>query len=83
MDEEQKFRPGNYKHYRGGTYTALGLVKHHETRKPMVLYVSHANGTLNVRPLKPMAGDSDAWDDWVELEGKSVRRFSYLGPAGA
>ena len=61
---------------------ALGLVTHHDSRQLMVLYVSHATGTITVRPLKPTPIDPDAWDDWIEYEGKQIRRFSYLGPSG-
>jgi ADP-ribose pyrophosphatase YjhB (NUDIX family) len=75
----ESFRTGNYRHYKGGLYTALGLAVHHETRAPMVLYVSHTTGTLTVRPLGRVDGDTDAWNDWVEYEGTSVRRFAYLG----
>ena len=77
--EKPSVRVGNYRHYRGGTYAALGIVAHHDSRAPMVLYVSHATGELSVRPLKPVPGDPDAWDDWVNHEGKRVRRFSYMG----
>jgi hypothetical protein len=86
---EEAFRTGVYRHYKGGKYTALALVTHHETRQPMVLYVSHTTGTLTVRPLRPMHEeivggqsrfvDLDAWDDWVEYEGQRVRRFAYEG----
>jgi hypothetical protein len=74
------FRPGKYRHYKGGLYTAIVLVTHHDTRTPMVLYMSHETGTLTVRPLRKMAHDADAWNDWVEYEGRRVRRFAYLGP---
>lgn len=79
----ERFRTGNYRHYKGGTYTALGLVSHHDSRAPMVLYVSHSTGEPAVRPLKPAPNDPDAWNDWVEREGKRVRRFSYLGPGAS
>ena len=85
MDELPKFRLGNYRHYKGGTYSALALVTHHETRQVMVLYVSHKTGELTVRPLKKMeivgGVDTDAWNDWIEHEGEKVRRFAFLGPA--
>ena len=77
--EKPSFRPGLYQHYTGPTYTALGLVEHHETHLPYVLYVSHTTGKVKLRPLKPVPGDPDAWSDWVEHEGKRVRRFAYLG----
>ena len=40
---------GHYRHYKGGNYRLLGVVRHSETLEPLVLY----------RPL-----DSDA-GDWV------------------
>jgi hypothetical protein len=55
-DRSVRFRPGLYRHYKGGLYTAICLVTHHETRKSMVLYVSHTYGGINVRPLV-------GWDD--------------------
>ena len=30
--------PGNYRHYKGGEYEVLGVVRHSETLEPMVLY---------------------------------------------
>jgi hypothetical protein len=77
---EPTIRLGNWKHYKGGVYAVLGLVYHHETRAPYVHYISHATGEPSMRPLKPVLGDPDAWDDWVEYEGKRVRRFAFLGP---
>ena len=86
MSDANKFRPGNYRHYKGGIYTALGLVRHHETGAPMVLYLSHATGGLSVRPLKKMeilgGVDADAWDDWIEVDGVRVRRFAYVDADG-
>jgi len=78
-EEKPGVRAGNYAHYKGGAYTALGLVEHHETHAPYVLYISHTMGKLKIRPLKPVPGDPDAWDDWVGGEGKRMRRFAYLG----
>jgi hypothetical protein len=77
--EEPTFRPGLYQHYKGPSYTALGIVEHHETHLPYVLYVSHTTGKVKFRPLNPVLGDPDGWADWVEWEGKRVRRFAYLG----
>jgi hypothetical protein len=73
------FEPGLYLHYKGGFYTALALVTHHEARMPMVLYVSHTYGGSNVRPLVGWEGDPDGWNDWVEHGGKTVRRFKFVG----
>jgi hypothetical protein len=66
------FRPGLYRHTKsGGLYTALGIVRHHETGYPMVLYYSHAHATLSVRPLYgytgPRCADPDGFADRFEL----------------
>jgi len=83
------FKPGLYKHYRGGLYSAICLVTHHETRHPMVLYVSHTYGGMNVRPLRGWVGDGDGWLDEVEVGAgpgesqppyvKMVPRFEFIG----
>ncbi len=83
MNEE--FKPGLYRHYKGGLYTAICLVTHHETRKPMVLYVSHTYGGTNVRPLYGWEGDADGWADVVHVpsvDGGTWNRprFEYVGP---
>jgi hypothetical protein len=89
-----EFRPGLYRHYKGGLYTVICLVTHHETRRPMVLYVSHAYGGTNVRPLvgwRPnesstgVCVDRDGWLDWVDVDvggllpNRGVRRFQFVG----
>jgi hypothetical protein len=69
-----------YEHYKGGRYSVLGLVTHHDTRMPMVKYVSHTYGGENVRPVVGWPGDSDGWCDMVSTAGGKVPRFRYLGP---
>jgi hypothetical protein len=71
------FKPGLYRHKKGGLYNALCLVTHHETRLPMVLYVSLAYGSTNVRPLVGWHGDPDGWTDLDPVTGEP--RFRYLG----
>ncbi len=39
--------PGRYRHYKGGEYQLLGVVRHSETLEPLVLY----------RPLYGHSGD--------------------------
>ena len=89
MKTTREFKPGLYRHHKGGLYTALMLVTHHETREPMVFYVSHTYGGPNVRPLQgwAVAGeggrceDPDGWDDLViSDDGREQRRFEYIGP---
>lgn len=62
------FKFGIYEHYRGGRYTALMIVQHHDTRRPMVVYVSHERGSINCRPLRGWSGTLHAEDDPKRLE---------------
>lgn len=73
------FRLGLYRHYKGGLYTALGLITHHEG-KPLVRYVSHTYGGERVRPLLGWPGDPDGFLNRVPLEeGDLVTRFTFVG----
>jgi hypothetical protein len=75
----EDFRPGLYRHYKGGLYTALGLITHHDKRLPMVKYVSHTYGGENVRPLHGWPEDPDGWFVPVVVDGKEVPRFVFVG----
>ncbi len=74
------FQPGEYRHYKGGTYTALTLVRHHDVGMPYVLYVSHDHpGKANIRPLIGTFGDEDGWSDVVgDGDAGTWLRFSFV-----
>jgi len=62
--------PGRYRHYKGGEYEVLGVVRHSETLEPMVLY-------------RPLYNQSGMWvrpfamfHESIEFEGKRQPRFS-------
>jgi hypothetical protein len=70
-------RPGRYRHYKGGEYEVIGVVRHSETLEPLVLY----------RPLKEQA---DLWVrpfamffEHIEHDGRRQARFAYVDDAGA
>ena len=66
---------GLYRHYKGRHYSVLGFARHSETNETMVLYVPlYGEGGYWVRPLEMFAGT-------VEVEGKTIPRFAYQGPA--
>lgn len=73
------FRPGLYRHYKGGYYLALGLLFHDSGRHLMVRYISLKHGSENVRPLEGVESDPDGWLDLVEVDGKKAPRFVYVG----
>ncbi|MFG6447711.1 DUF1653 domain-containing protein [Roseateles sp. BYS180W] len=68
---------GRYRHYKGGEYEVLGVVRHSESLEPLVLY-------------RPLYNNSGAWVrpfamflESVEHAGQSVSRFSWIGPGAA
>lgn len=67
-------RPGIYQHYKGNKYRVIGVAKHSESLKDMVVYeplYENAMAKRWVRPLEMFLGD-------VEINGKKVPRFTYL-----
>lgn len=65
-------QPGRYRHYKGGEYEVLGVVRHSETLEPLVLYrpLYNASG-LWVRPHAMFVGS-------VEIDGKAQPRFALI-----
>jgi hypothetical protein len=72
----ETFKFGLYEHYKGGRYSAIAIVTHHETRMPMVVYVSHTYGGANVRPLVGWQGDADGF---TAMMPNLEPRFRYIG----
>lgn len=67
---------GRYRHYKGGEYEVLGVVRHSETLEPLVLY-------------RPVCNDSGLWVrpyamffEQIEVDGQSRRRFAPVAGAG-
>src|SRR5271157_2197296 len=64
---------GRYRHYKGKEYTVIGVAQHSETEEELVVYrKEYGNHGLWVRP-KAM------FTEMVEVEGKAVPRFEYIG----
>lgn len=89
---DKDFKPGVYEHYKGGLYTALMLVTHHETKHLYVVYVSHTTGETWLRPLDKQGEDSWLFPVWISFgeidqngaeTGSWVPRFKYLRPTDA
>jgi hypothetical protein len=69
--------PGQYRHFKGGMYTVVGIATHSETGEQLVVYRAlHGEGTLWVRPLSMFVEN-------VTHEGKSKPRFMRLTNANA
>ena len=70
--------PGFYRHYKGGEYELIGVVRHSETLEPLALYrpLYNASG-LWVRP-HAMFFES------IEIDGRLQPRFTLISrPVGA
>lgn len=70
---ENQLKLGKYKHYKGREYEVIGVARHSETREELVVY-------------KTLYGDYDLWArslkmfaEEVEVDGKKVPRFEYIG----
>lgn len=67
---------GRYRHYKGGEYALVGVVRHSETLAPLALY-------------RPLYGDATLWVrpwamffDMIEVDGQPQRRFAPQSAAG-
>ena len=68
-----EIKPGKYRHFKGNEYEVIGIAKHSETLEEMVVYRAlYGEGGIWVRP-------ANMWDETVEREGKSFKRFAYIG----
>ncbi len=64
---------GIYRHFKGKLYELLDMAKHSETLEDMVVYRAlYGEKALWVRP-------SCMWEETVQHEGKTVKRFTYVG----
>ena len=63
---------GHYRHYKGGDYEVLGVVRHSETLEPLVLYRPLYNSTgMWVRPFAMFL-------EMAEFGGKVQARFAFV-----
>ncbi|MFM7568322.1 MAG: DUF1653 domain-containing protein [Betaproteobacteria bacterium] len=72
LPELPSIQLGRYRHYKGGEYEVLGVVRHSESLEPMVLY-------------RPLYNSSGCWVrpfsmflEPVEHEGRRQPRFSLI-----
>lgn len=72
-----ELRPGRYRHYKGRHYEVAFLARHSETEEVLVVY-------------RPLYGAGEWWvrpfamfTERVEIDGRAIPRFEYVGPAGA
>ena len=66
--------PGRYRHYKGGEYEVIGVVRHTETLEPLVLYRTlYDDSGYWVRPHAMFFGE-------VTVDGRAQPRFAKVAP---
>lgn len=69
----ENIKPGLYRHFKGGIYEVLFVAKNSETLEDMVVYrANYGEYGVWVRPLS-------MWNETVERNGKTFKRFEYIG----
>ena len=69
----EDIKPGRYRHFKGRKYDVLGIARHSETEEELVVYRAlYGDFGLWVRPVS-------MWNETVERDGKTSRRFTYIG----
>lgn len=69
----ESIKPGRYRHFKGKEYEVLGVARHSETQEELVVYRAlYGDFGLWVRPVR-------MWNETVERDGKTFRRFTYIG----
>lgn len=69
----ESIKLGRYRHFKGKEYEVLGVARHSETEEELVVYRAlYGDFGLWVRPVS-------MWNETVERDGKTFRRFTYIG----
>ena len=69
----ESIKPGRYRHFKGKEYEVLGVARHSETEEDLVVYRAlYGDFGLWIRPVS-------MWNETVERDGKTFRRFTYIG----
>ena len=73
----ETIKPGRYRHFKGKEYEVLSIATHSETREKMVVYRAlYGERGVWVRP-------ASMWNEVIERDGKTYRRFTYIGEGDA
>lgn len=69
----KRMKIGKYRHFKGKEYKVVTIAKHSETLEEFVVYQAlYGEMGMWIRPLA-------MFEESVEVEGKTVKRFQYIG----
>ncbi len=66
----EEIKIGFYRHFKGNIYEVIGIATHSETLENLVIY-RNEKGDIWARPI-------DMWNETVERDGKTFKRFSFI-----
>jgi hypothetical protein len=70
---QAQIKAGIYRHFKGNRYQVLYIAKHSETLEEMVVYQAlYGEMGIWVRP-------ASMWNEKIERDGKTFKRFEYIG----
>jgi len=73
----ETIKPGRYRHFKGKEYEVLYIATNSETHEEMVVYRAlYGERGVWVRP-------ASMWNEVIERDGKTYRRFTYIGEGDA
>ena len=73
----ETIKPGRYRHFKGKEYEVRYIATHSETLEEMVVYRAlYGERGVWVRP-------ASMWNEVIERDGKTYRRFTYIGEGDA
>ena len=70
-----KIKKGVYEHFKGKRYRVIGVAKHSETLEDFVIYEALYKNELSKLWARPV----ENFLEKVEIQGKKVPRYRYLG----
>lgn len=69
----EEIKKGRYRHFKGNEYEVIGTARHSETTEEYVVYKAlYGDGGLWIRP-------KEMWNETVERDGKTFKRFEFIG----
>ncbi len=69
----QEIKKGRYRHFKGMEYEVIDFALHSETEEKFVVYKTlYGEAKTWIRPI-------EMWNDTVERDGKTYKRFEYIG----
>ena len=78
---KNEIKLGKYKHFKGTVVEVIGIALHSETMEEMIVY-NHPDPVKGRDANTMWARPKEMFFEEVEVDGKKIPRFKYLGRGG-